>query len=264
MQASAPAGETLGAAWGAMNSMFGGLQWSLDRMLSVAYGVVYDYIFERFAPYQQLQAEIRTLVEASVPAAVDRREVRVLDIACGPGNFTCLLAECGFTVAGLDSYGALVEVAKEKRRAKHLSNVAFRHADLARGNTFREGAFDQVVNIHSLYVHPAPDALLREACRVLKPGGRAVFVNHTRQVGQWSTLREIRQREGFAVALRCLLWVLPNSIFEAARMPIGPHYWNEEAFAAHLRTAGFTVLGMRRTFLNGASLLVWARKGTED
>src|SRR5205814_3864316 len=165
---------------------------------SIAYGVVYDYIFERFAPYQRLQEEVRALVEASVPAAVDRREVRVLDIACGPGNFTCLLAECGFTVAGLDSYGALVEVAKEKRRAKHLSNVAFRHADLARGNTFREGAFDQVVNIHSLYVHPAPDALLREACRVLKPGGRAVFVNHTRQVGQWSTLREIRQREGFA------------------------------------------------------------------
>src|SRR5437870_6867472 len=92
-----------------MNSPFGGLQWSLDRMLSVAYGVVYDYIFERFAPYQQLQAEIRTLVEASVPAAVDRREVRVLDIACGPGNFTCLLAESGFTVTGLDTYGALVE-----------------------------------------------------------------------------------------------------------------------------------------------------------
>ena len=264
MQAGAPAGETLGAAWGAMNSLFGGLQWSLDRMLSVAYGVVYDYIFERFAPYQQLQAEVRTLVEASVPAAVDRREVRVLDIACGPGNFTCLLAESGFTVTGLDTYGALVEVAKEKRRARHLSNVAFRHADLARGNTFREGAFDQVVNIHSLYVHPAPDALLREAFRVLKPGGHAVFVNHTRQVGQWSTLGEIWKREGLAAALRGLLWVLPNSIFEAARMPIGPHYWDEETFAAHLRTAGFTVLEMRRTFLNGASLLVWARKGTED
>src|SRR3989441_5754877 len=158
MQAGAPAGETLGAAWGAMNSLFGGLQWSLDRMLSVAYGVVYDYIFERFAPYQQLQAEVRTLVEASVPAAVDRREVRVLDIACGPGNFTCLLAECGFTVTGLDAYGALVEVAKEKRRAKHLSNVAFPHADPPPGNTFTEGAFGPGAYKPSLYVCPGPDA----------------------------------------------------------------------------------------------------------
>jgi SAM-dependent methyltransferase len=264
MQAGAPAGGTLGAARGVMNSLFGGLQWSLDRVLSIAYGVVYDYIFERFTPYQSLREEVSTLVEASVPAGVDRRDVRVLDIACGPGNFTCWLAEAGFTVTGLDAYGALVEVAKEKRRVKHLSNVAFRHADLARGNTFREGAFDQVVNIHSLYVHPAPDQLLREACRVLKPGGYAVFVNHTRQLGQWSTLREIRKRGGLAAAFRCLLWVLPNSIFEAARIPIGPHYWDEHAFAGHLRDAGFTVLEMRRTFLNGASLLVWARKGTGE
>jgi len=91
-----------------------------------------------------------------------------------------------------------------------------------------------------------------------------VFVNHTRQIGQWSTLREIQKRQGLAAALRCLLWVLPNSIFEVARMPIGPHYWDEDAFAAHLRDAGFTVLELRRTFLNGASLLVWARKNTGE
>src|SRR5688572_25138201 len=109
MQAGAPAGVTLGAARGVMNSLFGGLQWGLDRMLSIAYGVVYDYIFERFAPYQRLQEEVRSLVEASVPAGVDRREVRVLDIACGPGGFTCLLAEAGFAATGLDPYGALVE-----------------------------------------------------------------------------------------------------------------------------------------------------------
>ena len=236
---------------------------ALEHMIAVTYGITYDAVVTRFGPYEALLEEVAALAVRSAPPTNNPRSVRVLDIACGPGNFTCLLAEAGFSVTGLDTYGALVEVAKEKRRAKHLSNLAFRHADLARGNTLREGAFEQVVNIHSLYVHPAPDLLLKEACRVLKPGGHAVFVNHTRQLGQWATVREIKQREGLGAALRALLWVLPNAIFEAVRMPIGPHYWDEEAFSTHLRQAGFTVLEMRRTFLNGASLLVWARKTVE-
>ena len=140
----------------------------------------------------------------------------MLDVGCGPGNFTCALAEAGFNVTGLDSYGPLVGSAKGKRRARHLANLAFRQGrSHPRGNTFRDGAFDQVVSIHALYAHPTPDRLLREAHRVLKPGGHAVFVNHTQRIGQWPTLREIARRDGLAVALQGLLWVLLNSIFEA-------------------------------------------------
>src|SRR3990172_7689883 len=105
MLSSASTGGTLGVAGGVMNSLVSGIQSGLDRMLSIGYGVVYDYIFERFAPYQRLQAEVRDLVEGAVPESVDRHGVRVLDIACGPGNFTCLLAEAGFSVTGLDTYG---------------------------------------------------------------------------------------------------------------------------------------------------------------
>jgi len=243
-----------------MDAAADGLRAWLDRVVSVGYGVVYDYVYPRFRHYQRLQAEVRELVEAAVPSQVERRDVRVLEVACGPGNFTCALAEAGFSVTGLDAYAALVDAAKEKRRARHLSNLAFRHGELTCGNTFRDETFDQVVSIHALYAHPAPDRLLREAHRVLKPGGHAVFVNHTRQIGRWSTVRELARRDGVGVALHGLLWVLPNRIFEAARRRVGPHYWDEETFAARVRGSGFSVLAMRRTFLGDASLLVWARK----
>ena len=44
---------------------------------------------------------------------------------------------------------------------------------------------------------------------------------------------------------------------------MGPHYWDEPTFTSHLRNAGFTVLETRRTFLNGASVLVLAKKENE-
>jgi ubiquinone/menaquinone biosynthesis C-methylase UbiE len=256
----APARGDTAAPEGFVGSLLGGVRWGLDRMLSVGYGLVYDYIYEQFRPYQQLQAEVLELVTAGVPATTLKRDVHVLDIGCGPGNFTFVLAEAGFNAIGLESYAALVEVAREKRRAKRLANLTFRHGDLADGAGIREASFDELVSIHSLYVHPEPETLLKEAYRILKPGGQAIFVNHTRQVAQWSTFHEIKRRDGIRPALSSLLWLVPNSIFEAARRRIGPHYWDEAQFTSKLQAAGFTVLQARRTFINGASLLMWARK----
>ena len=259
-QTGAPARGTTAAQDGVVGSLVGGVRWGIDRMLSVGYGLVYDYIYEQFRPYQQLQAEVLELVDAGVRAGAVKRDMHVLDVGCGPGNFTFVLAEAGFNAIGLESYAALVELAREKRRAKRLANLTFRHGDLADGAGIREASFDQVVSIHSLYVHPQPETLLKEAYRILKPGGHAVFVNHTRQVVPWSTFNQIKGRDGLKPALSSLLWLLPNSIFEAARRRIGPHYWDETRFASKLRVAGFTVLQARRTFINGASLLMWARK----
>lgn len=243
-----------------MNSLVGGVRLGLDRMLSIGYGLVYDYIFERFEPYRTLQREVLELVNAGAGDCPDRRTHHVLEVGCGPGNFTFVLAEAGYSAVGLDAYAALLELAREKRRATRLANVAFQHGDLVTGTPLKDESFDQVVTIHSLYVHPQPLQLLREAHRVLRPGGQVIFVNHTRHMGLWRTFGETRARQGWGPAVRSLLWVLPNTIFELARKRIGPHYWNEAEFGANLRGAGFTVLGTRRTFLNEASLLVWAKR----
>ena len=201
---------------------------------------------------------------AATVTSLDCRAFQVLDVDCGPGNFTFVLAEAGFSVLGLEPYGALVELAREKRRAKRLANLAFSQGDLARTNTLRDASFDQVVNVHSLYAHADPKAVLAEAWRVLKPGGQAIFVNHTGPARPGATFRELRAREGTAAAVRCLfLWLLPHWLFEATRRRVGPHYWGEVTFGANLRAAGFTVLETRRTFLNGASVLVQAKKGSE-
>ena len=243
-----------------LSSVLRAVQWALDRVVSIGYGVVYDYIVARFQPYRDLHAEVVGLVEASVPPEIARRDLRVLDIACGPGAFTTVLAESGFDTVGIDAYDALVELAREKRRARHLANLSFRQADLARGNVFRDESFDRVVNIHSLYVQSDARRLLAEAFRVLKPGGQGVFVNFTRRVHLVDAFRDVRHREGWRAALTSLLWVLPNAVFESMRRRTGPHYWGESDFRAHLEEAGFRVRELRKTFFSGVSLLAWVEK----
>jgi SAM-dependent methyltransferase len=242
----------------AMTSVRSGLQWGLDHMLAVGYGTLYDYIFERFPPYQRLQREVLGLVQEE--AAADRASVRVLDIGCGPGNFSLLLAEAGFSVIGVDAYDPLITLAQEKRRAQRLTNLAFKHGDLVTDVPFPPEQFDQVINVHFLYAHRDPAAVLRAAYRVLKPGGHAVFVNLTRRVPVWATLRDVARREGLAPALKTLLWVLPNTIFETVRQQTGPHYWDESLMTERLCAAGFELVALRRTFFDGASLLASVRK----
>src|ERR1700747_1191522 len=98
-----PSAEARGPATAevVMSSLHGGLQWGVDRMLSVGYGLLYDYIFEQFAPYQKLQAEVLALVVASAKGAPDRRGIQGLEVDCGPGNLTFIVAEAGFSVVGL-------------------------------------------------------------------------------------------------------------------------------------------------------------------
>jgi 2-polyprenyl-3-methyl-5-hydroxy-6-metoxy-1,4-benzoquinol methylase len=75
-----------------LSSVLRAVQWALDRVVSIGYGVVYDYIVARFPPYRALHTEVVRLLESAVPAEVSRRDVRVLDVACGPGAFTTVLA----------------------------------------------------------------------------------------------------------------------------------------------------------------------------
>jgi 2-polyprenyl-3-methyl-5-hydroxy-6-metoxy-1,4-benzoquinol methylase len=236
------------------------VQWGLDRGLSVGYGLIYDYIFECFAPYQALRREVLRAVEGAAPPDVERRNVRILDVGCGAGNFSLMLAEAGFTVVGLDAYDPLVTLAQEKRRAQHLPNVAFTHGDLTRDSPFPVDHFDQLINVHFLYAHENPTVVLGAAYRVLKRGGHAIFVNLTRRVPVWTTFESTRATRGLRAALHSLLWVLPNSIFETLRHRSGPYYWDEAEFGANLRQAGFEVLELRRTFFDNASLLARVTK----
>lgn len=91
----------------------------------------------------------------------------VLDIACGEGYGSALLARNAVSVTGMDIDPVCIEKAKKKYVAGNLRFVAAN----ALSTTLPDQTFDLVVSFETLEHLDEQDQLLRELKRVLKPGG---------------------------------------------------------------------------------------------
>ena len=59
-----------------------------------------------------------------------------------------------------------------------LENVTGLHEMDAGELKFADGSFDTVVAMYVMTVVPEPEKVMRELCRVCKPGGEVMLVNH--------------------------------------------------------------------------------------
>jgi SAM-dependent methyltransferase len=96
--------------------------------------------------------------------------MRLLDVGCGPGSISLDLAGIVSHVVGIDGAGAAIEQAHTEAERRGVTNAEFRVAD-AYELPFEDASFD-VVHAHQVLQHLAdPVRALREARRVVKPGG---------------------------------------------------------------------------------------------
>jgi len=229
----------------------------LEKAIAAGYGLSYDAVVHRFAPFDRLLDEIASFVHRSEPTR-NAADVRVLDVASGIGNVCLHLARSGYDAYGCDVVGQLVDVSRKKAAKRGLDeHLHFETRDIATKPFAAE--FDVGVIMNTLYWHPDPHALLAGCHASLRSGGHGVFLTYGRAAHVGRTAREVRATEGNIEALRSLRWLVPTAVFERLRDST-PLYLTEEAFHGLLRQAGFDILEARQTFLAGICHLAWVRR----
>ncbi len=148
------------------------------------------------------------------------RGMRVLDLACGEGSNTRILAGKGAAVVGVDFSAKMIELAKQKE-AEDKQGIAYLVSDAADLREMRGSQFDAVTCFMGLMDIEHYGEALSEVGRVLKSGGRFVF-SITHPCFEWGTtedgevLAEWRNTEG-GEPQKTALRLEVNRYFDAAK-----------------------------------------------
>ena len=105
-----------------------------------------------------------------------RRPARLLDLGCGGGHVAYRAAPHAGEVVALDLTAEMLEAVARTAGERGLRNIAVRQG-AAEALPFPDGGFDAVVSRFSAHHWQDTEAGLREARRVLAPGGLAVFAD---------------------------------------------------------------------------------------
>ncbi|MDF9745762.1 class I SAM-dependent methyltransferase [Natrinema salsiterrestre] len=123
-----------------------------------------EYDDKRFSRGGQLidRREKAAVLDAIMPIE-DRK---ILEIACGTGRFTVMLADQGADVVGLDISAAMLQQGRRKARDADLAGTL----DFLRGDAgrlpFPDDHFDTVVAMRFFHLADDPEAFLQEMRRV--------------------------------------------------------------------------------------------------
>ncbi|MBE0447428.1 MAG: class I SAM-dependent methyltransferase [Actinobacteria bacterium] len=128
--------------------------------------------------FEQVQATpfYKRLLQEFVSFIEIRPDMSAVDIGCGPGYLTRLLAERVKAMSCVDISAAMVQRAREHAREENVENASY---TVGRAENIPEQSeyFDVAVATSVIYFVEDPVVALKEMARVVKKGGRVAMMN---------------------------------------------------------------------------------------
>jgi ArsR family transcriptional regulator len=116
----------------------------------------------------------------------------VADFGCGTGVLSVAMARWARKVVAIDQSAQAIASARKRAAHEKVTNVTFVEGDLHK-LSLPDGKKDLVVISQSLHHVKEPVAVLREAARILKPGGKIVVLELMPHEERW-----VKERLGHA------------------------------------------------------------------
>lgn len=117
---------------------------------------------------------IRAAWSALLDYYLPKPQCAVLDVGCGTGSLSLLLAEAGHDVDGIDFAPGMIGVARDKAAAAN-STARFTVQD-ASTPQFAPDSFDAIICRQVLWALPDRKAALRNWSALLRPAGRLIAI----------------------------------------------------------------------------------------
>jgi ubiquinone/menaquinone biosynthesis C-methylase UbiE len=139
-------------------------------------------------------------VEAAIMEVVGHGPLgTVLDLGTGTGRMIELIAPLAERVVGVDQSHAMLNVARAR-----LERAGVRNAQLRQGDIYalpvERNRYDLVVIHRVLHYLDDPGRAVREAARIIRPGGRLIVVDFAPHTHEFMREQHAHRRLGFAAA----------------------------------------------------------------
>jgi FkbM family methyltransferase len=182
----------------------------------------------------------RDIVESYIAAGDE-----VLDIGCGTGTLAILCAGKGASVIGFDPSYQMLAIARRKVSELDLTDrIQLREmAAIEMDKSFGDETFNKVVGslVFSEFYPEEQKYVLREAYRILRPGGLIIIADEVRSNSPWKRILQLLVR----IPLMVITYIVTQTSTKELK-----------GIETALTDAGFTIICRKRSLLDSFGLYV--------